>query len=195
MATSAVIFDLDGTVWDSIPFYAAALAGTEVDGNADALSQLENAPAATLLKEAGFTKSRFRIHCQQHETVSLYPGARNTLQRLHDIPVPLGAVTNLPAWMADPMLACHQLDELLDSTVTAGRAKPGKPHPAPLLLCCKELGVEPDGDCWYVGDSPGDCQSALAAGMSFAWASWGYRADAPAGTTATLERFQDITQL
>jgi HAD superfamily hydrolase (TIGR01509 family) len=194
MASSAVILDLDGTVWDSLPFYAAALAGDDVEAQTKTLAELAGAPAASLLKRAGFTKARFRTHCED-EKVTLYPGALRALRQLHERPIPLGAVTNLPAWMVDPMLDCHGLDELFGSIVTAGRAKPGKPHPAPLLLCCEELGVEPTEDCWYVGDSPGDCQAALAAGMSFAWASWGYGADAPAGMAATLARFDDVTAL
>ena len=37
MATSSVIFDLDGTLWDSYPFYAAALADGDANRYATAL--------------------------------------------------------------------------------------------------------------------------------------------------------------
>lgn len=39
-----------------------------------------------------------------------------------------------------------------------------KPHPEPLLLAAKKLGVEPN-ECVYVGDAITDVQAAVAAGM------------------------------
>ena len=41
----------------------------------------------------------------------------------------------------------------------------------------------------------GACQAALAAGMSFAWASWGYGAGKPTGSHKTLKRCADISRL
>jgi HAD superfamily hydrolase (TIGR01509 family) len=196
MAATAVILDLDGTVWDSLPFYAAALGGDDADAVAAALSELQGgSPAATLLKNAGYTTAGFRRCCESGTPPDLYPGTADVLGQLHERGTPLGAVTNLPAWMAEPMLARHGLDELLASVVTAGRAKPGKPHPAPLLLCCEELDIDADPSCWYVGDSANDCQAALAAGMSFAWASWGYGASSPPGADVTLTNLADIASL
>ena len=107
----------------------------------------------------------------------------------------LGAVTNLPAWIVDPMLVCQGLDEILGSVVTLGRTARKKPCPDPLVPCWEELGVSADGDCWYVGDMDGDCTAARRAGLSFAWASWGYGAQPPAGSNVTLSRFADIAEL
>ena len=195
VAASAVIVDLDGTVWDSFPFYAAALS-TDLDGASGVHAQLRAAmPAATLLKQAGFTPARFRAHCENGARLSVYKGALWNLRRLYERGTPLGAVTNLPMWMVEPMLASVALERMFGSVVTAGRARPGKPHPAPILLCCRELDVEPDEDCWYVGDAPGDCKAALAAGVSFAWASWGYGRSQPRGAHRVLKRFSDIASL
>ncbi len=194
MAATAVIFDLDGTIWDSRPYYAAALAADGPDGPEAALMTLETTPAATALRRAGFTPARYRSHCQIAR-VEVYPQGLDALRQLDDQGIPLGAVTNLPSWMADPMLACHGLDELFGSIVTAGRAKPGKPHPAPLLLCCQELDVHADQRCWYVGDSPNDCSAALAAGLSFAWVTWGYGSTAPTGAHRSLSSFADVASL
>lgn len=97
--------------------------------------------------------------------------------------------------MAEPMLACHDLDEMFGSVVTYGRAPQPKPHPAPLLLCCEELGVEAGEDVWYVGDSASDCRAAGAAGMSFAWAAWGHDDSPPAGAEVILEHFDELLAL
>jgi HAD superfamily hydrolase (TIGR01549 family) len=192
---SALILDLDGTVWDSHPFYAA-VAGSSAANERRVLADVTAAvPAATLLKNAGVGERAFRGYCTASGKLGLYPGAKETLCELAGRDVPLGAVTNLPAWIADPMLACQGLDELLGSVVTFGRTARKKPWPDPLHLCCEELGVTADGDCWYVGDTAGDCSAARRAGLLFAWASWGYADEPPAGSAVTLTRFAEIGEL
>lgn len=196
LAATAVIFDLDGTVWDSYPFYAAAVADGDSAEHERVLARLRAAEsAATQLRRARISKSAFRQLCEGGDTVGLYAGVLPAFRKLHRGGVPLGAVTNLPGWMAQPMLAGHGLDDILDSVVTWERTTRHKPYPAPLELCCQELGVDPDARAWYVGDSAGDCQAALAAGMSFAWAAWGYGTQSPPGSHVTLNRFADISAL
>ncbi len=169
-----MICDLDGTVWDSYTFYADAIADRDPAEHARALAQLRAAkPAATLLRSGGVTKARLRKICRSADAVPVYDGALPALRRLRGHGIPLGAVTNLPGWIALPLLACCGLDDMLQSVVTWERSRQRKPHPAPLALCCRELGVDIDERAWYVGDSAGSCHAALAAGMSFAWASWG----------------------
>ena len=47
-----------------------------------------------------------------------------------------------------------------------------KPDPMPLFECLNRLGVDA-GDALYMGDTRGDMEAARAAGMDFAYASWG----------------------
>jgi N-acetyl-D-muramate 6-phosphate phosphatase len=196
VAAAAVIFDLDGTVWDSHPFYAAAIAGGDLAAQGSVRAQLSSGkPAAKLLRQSGVSDRRFVGLCTADDGLALYPGVSATIKKLRARQTPLGAVTNLPDWMVTPMLARHDLDAVLDSVVTFGRTTRRKPHPDPLLLCCRELGVDADESCWYVGDSPGDCAAAKAAGASFAWAAWGYGSDAPAGSDATVRRSSDVVKL
>jgi HAD superfamily hydrolase (TIGR01509 family) len=196
MAATTFIFDLDGTVWDSYPWYAALACDGSESARDRLIADLRAAkPAAKLLRGAGITKARFRDVCRQGEQVELYPGALPTLLSLTERRTALGAVTNLPGWVALPMLRAHRLDELFESVVTYERTTRRKPHPEPLVLCCDELGAERATGAWYVGDSLGDCKAAQAAGISFAWARWGYCADAPPGANAVLERFADVEQL
>jgi len=49
-----------------------------------------------------------------------------------------------------------------------------KPHPAPLLGCLEQLGVD-IADCIYVGDSETDAATASNANMTFALFEGGYR--------------------
>jgi HAD superfamily hydrolase (TIGR01549 family) len=193
---SAVILDLDGTVWDSHPYYAAAVGGSSAAKEKRVLADLKSAvSAATVLKNAGVSETGFRGFCTANVTLMLYAGALETIGKLFERETPLGAVTNLPAWMVDPILACKGLDGMLGSVVTFGRTARKKPWPDPLLLCCEELNVSADGDCWYVGDTEGDGEAARRAGLSFGWASWGYGEHAPAASDLTLSRFADIAGL
>ncbi len=83
--------------------------------------------------------------------------------------------------------------------VVAG-ARPGvplKPDPAGALLAAASLGVEP-GRMVYVGDSPTDMRTALAAGMTPVGVSWGFRTRdelVEAGASAVLDRPLELLEL
>lgn len=106
---------------------------------------------------------------------------------------PLGAVTNLPSWIVLPMLESVGLDEDFQCVVTYLR--PPKPHPRCLIQAMQVLDVEASPRVWFVGDTDADRQAALRAGVSFAWASWGYAANAPIGCDRELTRFSEVLDL
>jgi len=191
---SAVILDLDGTLWDSRPFYAAAAARTAPARRRAMTDLAAGASAAALLRGSGVDDAALRRRCTSKSRVALYPDALVTIDALRDAEMPLGIVTNLPDWIVAPMLAGHDLTESFGSIVTWGRTKRRKPHPDPLLLCCDELDVAADAECWYIGDTDGDAQAARSAGLSFAWAPWGYGETAPTGSME-LTTFNDIAEL
>ena len=60
------------------------------------------------------------------------------------------------------------------ATVVSGDtcAQP-KPHPAPMLHACNEMGLTPE-QCLYIGDAERDIEAAHAAGMPALVAGWGY---------------------
>ena len=66
----------------------------------------------------------------------------------------------------------HGYDRLMDAAVLCEDTELHKPDPAPLLECLHRLGVEA-GDALYMGDARSDMVAARAAGMDFAYASWG----------------------
>src|SRR5437879_3674202 len=107
MAARALVFDLDGTVWDSHPWLARVIGKGDRAAERVALESLRGGiPAARLLKAAGVPRSRFRSICAEARDFHPYEGVPVTLEQLQDAGIPLGAVTNLPAWMVQPMLAC-----------------------------------------------------------------------------------------
>jgi HAD superfamily hydrolase (TIGR01509 family) len=186
MATVSVVFDLDGTLWDSRPWYEFLAEGISPgQGNA-------GNNAAKLLRNAGFTPLSFERACAE-SIIPLFEGVMGAIKELSASGVAMAAATNLPAWIALPMIKAAELDEFFPVVIDWGATSRHKPKPDPLLLAAKRLGMKPV-DCWYVGDDPSDALAAVAAGMRFAWASWGYSESAPPATRS-LKRPKDIALL
>lgn len=183
MASQAILIDLDGTLWDSAPWYAEIIAGDDParrDQLAVAFSTPNgaNKPVAALLRDAGFTDRSFEAACEQHcDGLHVYDGARETITKISR-QVVLGVVTSLPRWIAAPMLEGTELAHLFATLQCARRHVPPKPNPAGLNHALADLGVTPQKSI-YVGDSAADHLASTAAGMGFYWASWGY-GDPPA---------------
>src|SRR4051812_41857248 len=116
MAVRAVILDLDGTVWDSQPWFAELIATRTRRPVADVLKGVRRGrpPIATMLDAAGISRAAFRRLCGDGNLCDLYPEAAKTLRALRDSRIPLGVVTNLPGWLALPMLARAELEGLVE---------------------------------------------------------------------------------
>jgi HAD superfamily hydrolase (TIGR01509 family) len=196
MAAEAVLFDLDGTVWDSHPWIAAIAGAGDAADTAALLAALRaRRPAATLLRQAGISRGAFAEASRGKRRAALYAEAESTLVALRAQDIATAAVTNLPGWMANPMLDGLGLRALLQSVVTFERTRRRKPHPDPLLLALEELSVEASEAVWYVGDSASDGQAARAASVSFAWASWGYESAPPPLADKVLDHFAEALSL
>ncbi len=195
MAPEAVLFDLDGTIWDSWPWYAH-LAGIRGRASRNAVILEQGQPAATILRQAGVTPARFPTLCERNiSTLSIYPGVRRGLEEMSKRSIPSGIVTNLPGWIVLPMLRSLRLQDYFGAIVDYGRPARRKPHPEPLLITLRDLGIAASPAIWYVGDSISDCQAARAAGVSFAWASYGYGSERPPGTDKVITRFRQALSL
>ncbi|HSG66489.1 MAG TPA: HAD-IA family hydrolase, partial [Gammaproteobacteria bacterium] len=103
----------------------------------------------------------------------IFNGIEIILDMLDEQGRPWGIVTNKPAAMTEPLLENLGLSQRARCVVSGDRLPERKPHPAPLILAARELGVEPRG-CIYVGDAPRDIEAGRAAGMSTIAAAYGY---------------------
>ena len=66
---------------------------------------------------------------------------------------------------------------------------------AALEAALAEMCTAAHEDVFYVGDSEGDARATIAAGLSFAWASYGYGRTKPDGTARVLHSFGDVLGL
>lgn len=193
MALQAVLLDLDGTVWDSFPWYAALLAQEAARPRAELLEQLrDGGNLIRLLRECGVTRARFVRLCEQNAgDLPLYQGVRAGIEELVKREVPIAAVTSLSGRLAEPMLIGTGLRTHFGATVYAAK----KPHPGAALEALELLGVEPGPACCFVGDLRADAECARRAGIGFAWASYGYAAAHPEPDAPALRTLDEILRL
>lgn len=178
----AVIFDLDGTLVDTVPAriagWAEVLAEYEIavvpgqleptigmDGRALARQvaaasgrTLTDAEAEEIDRLAG---ERFDEHNTQPQAL---PGAQDALSRLDGHGVTWAIATSSRAAQVNVSIAALRLDAP-PRIVDGSRVAHAKPAPDLLLLAARELGVDA-GQAWYVGDSTWDMRAAVAAGMT-----------------------------
>lgn len=196
MAADAILFDLDGTLADTHPWYAEALAACcREDVQALGYRIREGEPAIGLARRLGVEQA-FLKNCRVNGgLLPLYEGVREGLGELHDGGMPLGLVTSLSPAVTREVLEGSALKRYFAVVVAAERGLQRKPHPAPVLTALARMGLHPSRSIYYVGDHRNDEQSAHAAGISFAWAHFGYRHAAPAAPDVVLERFADVLGL
>jgi phosphoglycolate phosphatase len=99
-------------------------------------------------------------------TTQLFPGARESLERLDRLGLPLGVVTAGPSVIVGPQIERLRLDALLRTRVYGDDTIEQKPQPAPLRLALRRLGLEDGPEAVaYLGDAPDDMRMAVALGV------------------------------
>jgi HAD superfamily hydrolase (TIGR01549 family) len=176
-ATSAVLFDWDGTLADSLEiFFRANEAVMTVIGvpfDAVLYRRLYTPDWRIVYRRLGVPDERLdeaNALWQEHfnarggETRPL-PGAFEALERLAAAGLRLGIVTAGDRVVVEPQIGRFGLDELLTARVYADDCPVAKPDPAPLRLALERLGTgKPARAAVYVGDAPDDMRMARAAG-------------------------------
>jgi phosphoglycolate phosphatase len=181
-ALPAVVFDLDGTLIDSIPDIAAAvnrLLGAEgfaPMSRAEVQSYVgDGAPvlmrrvmAARGIDPARHAKITARMiadyTARSCEETIVFPHVPEVLGALKAAGHSLGVCTNKPGGATAAVLRQLGLLALFDAVVAGDTLAEKKPHPAPLLHAAAALG---QGSTVYVGDSEVDARTAAAAALPF----------------------------
>ena len=188
---SALLFDLDGTLIDSIELivrsyeHAVAAHGLPSPGREVWLrglgTPLKHQFAALLPDEPG-REARieelirtYRAWNQAHHDELVRPsaGVLETLRELARQGRPMGVVTSKMRASARRGLAHVGLDEgWFACLVALEDTERHKPHPEPVLRALARLGCAAS-EAVYIGDSPHDAASALSAGARAAPVRWG----------------------
>ncbi len=178
---AAVLFDLDGTLVDTVPTRIEAWARVFVEfgipADRDRLATLIGVDGRRLAREVGTLAGR-TIDDELAEAIDKRCG--ELYEGLNPDPRPVPGVAALVAALeaaAIPWaIATSSRREQVGASVRAlglaheptivdgSHVEHAKPEPDLLLLGAKELGINPTS-CWYVGDSTWDMAAAVAAGM------------------------------
>jgi pyrophosphatase PpaX len=180
----AVLFDLDGTLIDSIDHIIACWQETVRTCLGREITREEVLPTLgrALLEcfeelapgRGAELREVYRAHQKTtHDTmVTLFPGTREALDKLRDAGLTLGLVTSkgLPVTMEG--LNLFGLMPYFSTLVTYEDTTRHKPNPDPLLVGMERLGVQP-ADVVYVGDAVVDIQAGKASGTHTIGVTWG----------------------
>ena len=186
LTVAAVMFDLDGTLIDSVPIYyeiidivfaelgvpavsrenlLEAMDDGEFDWNCVLPDHMKKRKNELSKKARGIIDEI--APAMFHKQVKLIPGADDIFREIASTGAKIGLVTSTPAQqMAIKMLPLSNagLEKQLEVIVTADDVRHKKPAAEPLLRCSKMLGV-PSEKCAYVGDTRVDIRAGKAASM------------------------------
>ncbi|MEZ5525117.1 MAG: phosphoglycolate phosphatase [Pseudomonadales bacterium] len=191
---SAVFFDLDGTLVDSVADMAFAVSkmlshfdlpapgieqvSTWVGNGAQKLvkraltGSMHGEPDEALLNRAMPLFERY-----YHENLALhsqlYEHVEHTLEALKSSGIKLACITNKPAQFTGILLENINIARYFSLVVSGDTLPTKKPHPGPLLHAAQEFGLHID-QCLMVGDSKSDIEAAHAAGCPVVALSYGY---------------------
>ncbi len=203
MSVRAVVFDLDGTLLDSMPVVLACYRRTilELGGPACSSDEILGAfsigPAAEMLasligrpvgEEA--VKRYQALLAAEASRVIPYPGIADLLRSLPDT-LPLGVFSAADTAAATLLLDATELLKFFGAVVGAESVPRSKPAPDGLVLTCELLGVAP-GETAYIGDGPADIEVARRCGALALAASWGHQFHEEHEADAILTRPLDL---
>ena len=180
----AVLFDLDGTLIDTVELIRVSFryATEKVLGEAlpDELTMANvGQPLRTQFEDLAPGRADeltrvYREFNQAHhdELAQSYPGTVEVLRTIAARGIPMGVVTSKGTEGAFRGLDLFGLTAFFEVVVSADDVPTHKPDPFPLRFAARSMGV-PLEYCVYIGDSPHDMQAAVSGGAIAVAALWG----------------------
>nr|VFJ63730.1 MAG: phosphoglycolate phosphatase [Candidatus Kentron sp. FW] len=188
------VFDLDGTLIDSVPDLARSAdemlrrIGMEPHGEAKVREWIGNGVERLARRaltcemdgepdEALFARAYpLFLECYEryngdHSTI--YPGVPEALDFFAGQGIPMACVTNKFSRFTGALLRRSGLYERFGMVLSGNSLSRKKPDPMPLLHVAKHFGVAPS-DALLVGDSVSDVKAARAAGFRIICVTYGY---------------------
>jgi len=211
--TETVVFDLDGTLVDTLPdIEAAANAVLAAEGRraltSEEVRQLIGSGGRVLMKNAfratgepgseALIETAFAAYIAAYEESPVagstpFPGVHDALERLSARGTRLAVCTNKPGHLAERVLDTFGLAGFFAGVVGGDTLAVRKPSPEPLLEAVARAGGM-GRPAAMVGDSPIDADAARAASIPFIAVSFGY-SPVPAsalGAAAVIDRFDAL---
>jgi phosphoglycolate phosphatase len=198
-----VMFDLDGTLVDSVPDLAAAVdhmlslrgrppAGVERvrDWVGNGAAVLVRRALANSIHHAGVDDAEADAALQDfldaysggHSLTTVYAGTAELLTWLAEQGVRMAVVTNKPHRFVAPLLDEVGLGQRFEWLIGGDTLSVQKPDPAALHHVLQQADVKPD-NALFIGDSRNDVLAARAAGVRVVAVTYGYNHGEPIAAT------------
>jgi phosphoglycolate phosphatase len=184
-----VIFDLDGTLVDSLTELAAATnhvrtffglpAFTESEvrgmlgngGERLVKKALPNAGTEALKQAQTIYLDYSRTHLLQ--STRIYPGVVDVLKALHQLGIGMAVLSNKHSKLSRELLRCLGIDSYISAILGPDTYTICKPSPEPVLKLLDEFAATAD-ECVLVGDSINDIAAGKSAGVVTVGCLYGY---------------------
>ena len=179
----AVIFDLDGVLADSEPWWNQIDAKLLAEHGVSYRGEYHrNVLGVSYRLAVEFYKNAFHISASVEELmrrrgeiatdffanrVGLFPSAKTTLEQLREMKLHLAVATSSVSASARPFLDRTEIRSLFSVVVTGDEVQQGKPHPDIYLRTAKKLGISPEA-CLVVEDALAGIAAGKAANMRVA---------------------------
>lgn len=188
------MFDLDGTLVDSVPDLHAAVVAMqqdlgELEATLEQVTSWVGNGAAVLVKRAlshsvdiceNLCNDKFdkayqlfikHYHAANGNCAALYDGVHELFEYLNKRNIHIAIITNKPEQFTHPLL--EKLNIQAKLVLSGDSLQEKKPHPAPLLECLKHFDISSQ-EAVMIGDSVSDISAAKAANVPSIAVSYGY---------------------
>ena len=185
-----VLFALDGTLIDTAPEMHKALNNLLSEQGLESVKYEDIRPFVSHGVQGIFSKAfndnpkinghRHNRYLKLYEQILgtealLFDGISIVIDSLEDGNHLWGVVTNKSERFAKPLLEKFGLLGKANCIVTKDNVEFPKPHPEPILNAIESVNFNDIRNCYYIGDSMKDIQSAKSAGIKSIACSYGYR--------------------
>ncbi|MBR1909268.1 MAG: HAD family hydrolase [Lachnospiraceae bacterium] len=206
-----ILYDLDGTIWDSIPLIMKCfkLAYLDVFGQCDRSDEdlksyigrplpdtfaMHDAKTSEALLQAYLAHNSVLL---ENDEIPLFDGVISELRKIRDLGIPQGFVTSKRTLSAGITLRLKGLDNFFDVGICKEDTENHKPLPDPIITAAKRVQITDMSRVIYIGDALVDAICAKNACVDFALVEWSQMdkekiiAAAPSGSRI-ISRFSEV---
>ena len=205
-----VLFDLDGTLLDSLPGIAfsvqSAFEACQFPLFHPELREMIGPPIRSILSNAGNLVDETKLDALErafrasYDTLGwqktvCFPEVRSVLRRLHQLGTRLYVVSNKPRQISLETLKSQYILDYFESILTRDSRRPafsGKEEMIRNLLSDHRI---TKSRCLFVGDTMEDANAAAATGVHFAFVTYGYGVLKESNSAPVTWRLDKLSQL